>query len=72
MQEKTLAERAREHAPKNRRQPPGFTSAHDDAMHQQKLQKEYFDHLVAEAEADSDRRVKEAEEAQAATSPVQC
>lgn len=48
---KTLAERAREHAPKHRRQPPGFASAHADVMHQQRLVGEFLAHEITECDA---------------------
>ena len=50
----TLPERAREHAPKNRRQPPGFASPRRCQMWQQRLEANYLEHLIAEAEAEAD------------------
>lgn len=46
----TLAERAREHAPKNRRVKAGFQTPLADTLWQYQLEDEYLEHLLAETQ----------------------
>ena len=44
----TLAQRAYEHAPRNRRVKAGFQTPLANTMHEYELEIEYLDHLLAE------------------------